>query len=1085
MIFILSLIFVNVIGQQTQIDVKKAIVRNWIIYQGDTLAVIRMNGDSIFYEQGVTVDTIVISGTNYWTLDGSDNISNNNAGDVTLNGQVFVPDIAASGTKYDWRVAAIGIDDRLFPKSIVDLFNEQQDTLRIMSEDGTPPNGVFYNGKNNVTYNAYQWHILDDSPKDNLVYRHGDTLWIATKFNANYDLIIQFFPCMFNKLMTFYLVGLASNTGTTVSEDITRTPVPGFLTADGDNIGPIQTNDTYGSFIGGSHGNEGTATNLAENFSSGTYIRVATPANFVATGGTARLVSAPYSIFTYASVSGDTLKNVDLTGSYTTSAQIQRYDTSATTISYAFLVDGNPIADGDTAYCYKAEINVVNHIFDPLLLPSGIRDTLIVETVNYDVSKGNIDVDLTHEFQRTDSLLYYFGMQSRAWGNSADSNIYYAHGSDEEIVHKSITGNSGAWSTYKDVEKIVLSNGDKSLCQAMWMDLSKSYMTGRSSSLQSTDYAAYVASYKTYWNLVNYYTPVTRGMTKQWRGVYTWFDNSDITNDSVMFRYYFRYNDREYLAVDIEGATSETVTFDESKLIEYEKDATITYPDLLPEQEYIELTSTDYGNVYFQTGVINTGELWDLQGNDINYSNGNVEVGKNIVLESSTSSSIGNVFKGANRFLHDYKPPANTGQNLFLGVGAGNFTMSSATAAEASFNTGVGYATQDANTTGAKNTSLGWNTLGANTTGNNCVAIGYEALQSQTTSVRNVAIGSSCLRSVTNSDNVGIGALAGYTLGNAAGNVLIGTRAMFSNSAGSNNTIIGYYANHDGTGAGNTIIGMYSGYKNKGNYNIIFGFRGGYNETGSYKFYLAADSTSWANGMASGSKLLMYGDMSNAAKANHYINLFGKVSIGAAKAPAYMLDVTGTGFFADDLTLDDNLAFVGAGQISTTGNGTMTLDVGTGKVDITGDLEVDGTITNLDSKVTAGYTIPIFVGALTSPVDATTYYFGNIAATAPSTTADERKMYIPKSGTITFCEIATNATTAGTNEAWPMYIRLNNTTDYEIATVSANTNLRMWKKTDFSIAVVAGDYIEIKTVTPTWATNPATFTQGGYIYIEQ
>ena len=129
MIFILSLIFVNVIGQQTQIDVKKAIVRNWIIYQGDTSAVIRMNGDSIFYEQGVTVDTIVISGTNYWTLDGSDNISNNNAGDVTLNGQVFVPDIAASGAKYSGNLAAIRTDKGLFPKSIIDLYEEQQDSL--------------------------------------------------------------------------------------------------------------------------------------------------------------------------------------------------------------------------------------------------------------------------------------------------------------------------------------------------------------------------------------------------------------------------------------------------------------------------------------------------------------------------------------------------------------------------------------------------------------------------------------------------------------------------------------------------------------------------------------------------------------------------------------------------------------------------------------------------------------------------------------------------------------------------------------------------------------------------------------------
>ena len=66
MIFILSLIFVNVIGQQTQIDVKKAIVRNWIIYQGDTLGLLNYNSDTIFLTQGVSTDTILID--NHWTL---------------------------------------------------------------------------------------------------------------------------------------------------------------------------------------------------------------------------------------------------------------------------------------------------------------------------------------------------------------------------------------------------------------------------------------------------------------------------------------------------------------------------------------------------------------------------------------------------------------------------------------------------------------------------------------------------------------------------------------------------------------------------------------------------------------------------------------------------------------------------------------------------------------------------------------------------------------------------------------------------------------------------------------------------------
>jgi len=133
----------------------------------------------------------------------------------------------------------------------------------------------------------------------------------------------------------------------------------------------------------------------------------------------------------------------------------------------------------------------------------------------------------------------------------------------------------------------------------------------------------------------------------------------------------------------------------------------------------------------------------------------------------------------------------------------------------------------------------------------------------------------------------------------------------------------------------------------------------------------------------------------------------------------------------------------------------------------------------------SGYTLPIFVGSHSAPADATTYYFGPIPNTAPSTTAEERKVYIPKAGKITFCSISSNATTAGTDEAWPYYIRLNNSTDYGIDTVSVSANLRQWINSAMDITVAAGDYIEIKSVTPTWATNPAGVSQGGYLYIEQ
>lgn len=130
----------------------------------------------------------------------------------------------------------------------------------------------------------------------------------------------------------------------------------------------------------------------------------------------------------------------------------------------------------------------------------------------------------------------------------------------------------------------------------------------------------------------------------------------------------------------------------------------------------------------------------------------------------------------------------------------------------------------------------------------------------------------------------------------------------------------------------------------------------------------------------------------------------------------------------------------------------------------------------------AGYTLS--VQALTSsPVDAQTIYFGNLPK-APVTTGGISKVYIPRSGVIKRAEIYCYSGTAGTNQAWSGYVRLNNTTDTLIATLSVATSERVFSNSSLNIAVVAGDYFEIKFINPTWATNPLTTIFGGYIYID-
>lgn len=130
-----------------------------------------------------------------------------------------------------------------------------------------------------------------------------------------------------------------------------------------------------------------------------------------------------------------------------------------------------------------------------------------------------------------------------------------------------------------------------------------------------------------------------------------------------------------------------------------------------------------------------------------------------------------------------------------------------------------------------------------------------------------------------------------------------------------------------------------------------------------------------------------------------------------------------------------------------------------------------------------GYAFRLVTASQATTTDSQTMYWGGMAV-APSTTAARWCSYIPKAGTIKAAYIYSYAGTAGTNENWTMNIRLNNSSDTFIAVLGANTNGRVWSNTGLSISVVAGDYIEIKEVQPAWATNPATVTRNGVVYIE-
>ena len=200
-------------------------------------------------------------------------------------------------------------------------------------------------------------------------------------------------------------------------------------------------------------------------------------------------------------------------------------------------------------------------------------------------------------------------------------------------------------------------------------------------------------------------------------------------------------------------------------------------------------------------------------------------------------------------------------------------------------------------------------------------------------------------------------------------------------------------------------------------------------------------------------------------------------SIGGVNGTA----ITGNGTYTQYITSTGvaNLKFTPTTDVR------CTIDTITVKrVDAIISKDSSGNITGviMGDKGVQGYTLPV-IAMSSSPADAATVYFGFTPA-VPSTSAAASKVYIRKAGVIKNAEVYCFSGTAGTNENWSLYVRLNNTTDYLIATVGAATSERVFSNTGLSIPVVAGDYFEIKGVQPTWVTNPLLTVYGGYVYIE-
>jgi hypothetical protein len=153
----------------------------------------------------------------------------------------------------------------------------------------------------------------------------------------------------------------------------------------------------------------------------------------------------------------------------------------------------------------------------------------------------------------------------------------------------------------------------------------------------------------------------------------------------------------------------------------------------------------------------------------------------NLFMNNSTSSTVGNIVKGGDRFISNFGT-----DNTFVGANSGNFTMTG------SGNAGFGTRVLNSNTTGTAGVAVGFETLSSNTTGNQNTAVGDSALLNNTTGSANTAVGATALEdNTTGGRNTAVGLLASANNTTANDNVAVGYEALTFNTTVSGLTAVG------------------------------------------------------------------------------------------------------------------------------------------------------------------------------------------------------------------------------------------------------------------------------------------------------
>lgn len=195
------------------------------------------------------------------------------------------------------------------------------------------------------------------------------------------------------------------------------------------------------------------------------------------------------------------------------------------------------------------------------------------------------------------------------------------------------------------------------------------------------------------------------------------------------------------------------------------------------------------------TNTLGTSGVFKIKDGTTDFFTLNQSTGTIDLISSIEGSQRGSILKGNRRFLHTYFGTGTIGQNTFIGVNSGNFSLGGGFLDAGSFNTGTGHSVLSRLTTGYSNSAYGSLSLLSTTSGYQNSAFGEGSLVFNITGYQNTAIG--C-----------------YTL--------------FENQTGWHNTAVGFDAlKNNYTGWQNTAIGHHSLLSNTGNYNTAIGYNSG------------------------------------------------------------------------------------------------------------------------------------------------------------------------------------------------------------------------------------------------------------------